>query len=185
MRPRFKRSICKAIPDVLGRLGILSFWGTVSSTLRKMLYLTWTRSRSLGVACLPPKEWGLYVFRGSRERWFGVPGGGGGFGYTLPSKLTDKRCISGFVLPGTECVTINHKALTTRVNIMEGIHVVAATLWANQGRFITLTNIHTGNWLERGNTPLELFGMLCPLISILFLPIFPKNIKKKNPHQNL
>lgn len=60
--------------------------------------------------------------------WFGVPRGGGSFGCTLPFKLTDKRCISGFVLPGREYVTINHKALIARVNIMEGIHVVAATL---------------------------------------------------------
>ena len=152
-----------------------------------MLYLTRTRSRSLRVACLPPKEWGLYVFGGSRGRWFGVLGGDGGFGYTIPSKLTDKRCISGFVLLGTEYVTMNHKALTTRVNIMGGIHVVVATLWASQWRFITLTNIHTSNWLERGNTSLELSGMLCLLISILFLPIFPKNTKKwkKKPHQNL
>lgn len=65
---------------------------------------------------------------GSRGRWFGVPRGGGGFGFTLPFKLTDMRCISRFILAGAKCVTMNHRALTTRVNIIGGIHVVAPTL---------------------------------------------------------
>lgn len=70
----------------------------------------------------------LVCFWGSRERWSKVPRESGGFGFIFPSKLVDKRCISGFVLPGMKSVAMNLRVLTTKVNIVGDIHAVHATL---------------------------------------------------------
>lgn len=74
------------------------------------------------------------------------------------------------------------KFLMARVNIARGVQTVATTLWANQGRFITLTNIYASNWPRRGNTRAETTWHVTPFnLNPLYTYIPYKRTPNKNP----